>query len=277
MTGFLNIAKEEGVTSAYVTNRLKRLCRMPCGHMGTLDPLASGVLPVGVGNATRLFDYFSEKTKTYRAKFRFGATTATLDREGDVVVGGRVPSQEEIINALPALTGEISQIPPKYSAKSVNGKRGYELARAGSEFTLAPKQVRVTEFTLCEQTAPDEFSFEITCGSGTYIRALARDLASLLGTNGYMTALERTKSGVFTLENAVALSALTPENVGEYLIPTENVLPFPVLKDADMRIFNGVQVPCGRADGRYKLYQDGAFYGIARVEAGFARAEKKLC
>lgn len=277
MTGFLNIDKEEGVSSAFVTNRLKRLCRTPCGHMGTLDPLASGVLPVGVGNATRLFDYFSEKTKVYRARFRFGATTSTLDREGEIVSGGRIPSKEEIAEALKKLTGELMQIPPKYSAKSVNGKRGYELARAGAEFTLPPKKVTVSAFTLLEQTAPDEFAFEITCGGGTYIRALARDLAELLGTKGYMSALRRTQSGVFTLETAVSLSKLTPENIGEYLIPTESVLPFPALQCDDARIFNGVRVPASQDDGRYKLYENGVFYGLALVENGFARAEKKLC
>ncbi len=277
MTGFLNIDKEEGVSSAFVTNRLKRLSRTPCGHMGTLDPLASGVLPVGVGNATRLFDYFSGKTKIYRARFRFGATTDTLDREGEILSGGRIPSEEEIAEALPKLTGELMQVPPKYSAKSVNGKRGYELARAGAEFTLSPKKVTVSAFTLSEQTAPDEFAFEIVCGGGTYIRALARDLAELLGTKGYMSALRRTQSGVFTLKNAVTLAELSPDNIENYLIPTESVLPFPALEDVDPRIFNGVRVPVLQDDGRYKLYADGQFYGLALVEAGFARAEKKLC
>lgn len=277
MTGFLNIAKEEGVSSAFVTNRLKRLSRTPCGHMGTLDPLASGVLPVGVGKATRLFDYFSEKTKVYLARFRFGATTSTLDREGEVVYGGAVPGIAEISAALPSLTGELMQVPPKFSAKSINGKRGYELARAGSDFVLPPKRVKVTAFTLLEQTAPDEFAFEIVCGGGTYIRALARDLAELLGTQGYMTALQRTQSGMFTLDTAVSLSVLTPENLENYLIPTESVLPFPVLQCDDRRIFDGVRIPSGQADGSYKLYFNGAFYGVAVVENGLARAEKKLC
>lgn len=277
MTGFLNIDKEEGVSSAFVTNRLKRLSRTPCGHMGTLDPLASGVLPVGVGNATRLFDYFSGKTKIYRARFRFGATTDTLDREGEILSGGRIPSEEEIAEALPKLTGELMQVPPKYSAKSVNGKRGYELARVGAEFTLSPKKVTVSAFTLSEQIAPDEFAFEIVCGGGTYIRALARDLAELLGTKGYMSALRRTQSGVFTLKNAVPLAELSPDNIENCLIPTESVLPFPALEDVDPRIFNGVRVPVLQDDGRYKLYADGQFYGLALVEAGFARAEKKLC
>ncbi len=277
MTGFLNIFKPCGMSSAAVVNRVKRLTKTPCGHMGTLDPLAEGVLPVGVGNATRLFDYFLQKTKRYTARFRFGATTDTLDAEGEVRVGGSVPSAAAIEKALCAFLGEIDQIPPRYSAVSVDGRRGYDLARKGVEFSLAPKRVRVDAFTLIGQTAPDEYAFTIVCGAGTYIRALARDLAAALGTAAYMTYLRRDESGVFTAKTAVPLEALTPENVADYLIPTDMVLPFPVLSCQDARIFQGVKVAADAADGQYKLYRDGVFYGLARVEAGFARAEKKLC
>ena len=180
MTGFLNVYKPSGLSSAAAVAQVKRLVRTPCGHMGTLDPLAEGVLPVGVGNASRLFDYFLSKKKTYTARFRFGATTATLDGEGEVVRGGRVPAEAEIAAALPALTGTIEQIPPAYSAVSVRGRRGYALARAGEEVSLPPRAVTVDHFRLCGQTAPDEFEFCIVCGAGTYIRALARDLAEAL-------------------------------------------------------------------------------------------------
>ena len=237
MTGFLNVYKPAGMSSAAVVNRVKRLVKTPCGHMGTLDPLAEGVLPVGVGNATRLFDYFLQKRKRYTARFRFGATTDTLDAEGEVIVGGRVPPFDEIGRALPAFIGEIEQIPPRYSAVSVGGRRGYDLARAGAEFELAPKN----------------------------------------GTKGYMTFLRRDASGVFTAETAVALDALNAENAMQYLIPTDMVLPFPALDVQDGRIFQGVRVPVEVADGQYKLYRGGEFYGLARVEEGLAHAEKKLC
>ncbi len=277
MTGFLNIYKPAGMSSAAAVNRIKKLTKTPCGHMGTLDPLAEGVLPVGVGNATRLFDYFLQKKKRYTARFRFGATTETLDAEGEVRLGGRVPCAEEIAAALPAFLGEIEQVPPRYSAVSVGGRRGYDLARAGAEFVLAPKKVVVDEFCLTAQTAPDEYEFTVVCGGGTYVRSLVRDLADALGTKGYMTFLRRDASGVFTAETAVALDALHAENVFSYLIPTDMVLPFPVLEGADGRIFHGVQVPVEAADGQYKLFCGGEFYGIARVENGLARAEKKLC
>ena len=198
MTGFININKAAGVSSAREVAVVKRLTGSPCGHMGTLDPLACGVLPVGVGNAARLFDYFLQKQKRYTARFRFGATTDTLDAEGEPIAGGRVPAAEEIARALPAFIGEIGQIPPKYSAVSVNGRRGYALARAGEAFELAPKKVVVGEFALTAQTAPDEYEFSIVCGGGTYVRALVRDLAAALGTTGYMTFLRRDASGCFT-------------------------------------------------------------------------------
>ena len=277
MTGFLNIRKEEGASSAYVVSRVRRLVHTPCGHMGTLDPLASGVLPVGIGNATRLFDFFLDKKKTYLAHFRFGVTTDTLDGEGAVRPAGRVPSRAEIEGVLPGFIGEIDQLPPKYSAKSVNGRRSYELARAGQEVELSPKRVRIEGIELLEQTGADEFSFRIVCGGGTYIRALARDIATKLGTGAYMSGLVREGSGPFSLETAVRLSDLTPENVAEHLIPTDSVLPFPSISVEDKRYFQGVRIPCAREDGLYKIYSAEGFYGLGRVEGGELRPEKKLC
>lgn len=277
MTGFVNVYKPEGMGSTKVVGRVKYLLKTPCGHMGTLDPLACGVLPVGIGNAARLFDYFLQKEKRYSARFVFGATTDTLDREGEIVRGGRVPSADEIASALPAFIGEIMQTPPRYSAVSVNGRRGYDLARSGQDFELSAKKVRIASFTLREQTAPDEFAFDIVCGGGTYIRSLARDLADALGTKGYMSYLCRTASGVFTCETSVPFDSLTAENIRDYIIPTDSVLPFPVLENADERIFHGVGVRTACADGLYKLYRGEEFYGIARVADGVARSEKKLC
>ena len=159
----------------------------------------------------------------------------------------------------------------------MNGVRSYALARAGKQAELAPKTVEVFSFRLIEQTAPDEFSFEIVCGSGTYIRALARDLAARLGTYAYMSRLERTASGVFHIESAVDLDKLTAENLHEYMIPTEEVLPYPVLNLESPRVFNGLAESVTEKDGLYKLYRSGEFYGIASVKDGLAKAEKKLC
>lgn len=277
--GFLNIDKPSGVNSTAVVNRIKRLTALPCGHMGTLDPLASGVLPVGVGRASRLFDYFLQKEKRYLATFRFGVTSDTLDAEGEAYGSGRIPDEAEILAVLPRFLGEIAQIPPRYSAKSVGGRRGYQLARAGVEFTLAPKTVHISSLS-CRQISPDSYEFAIVCGGGTYIRSLARDIAEACGTIGLMSSLRRTQSGIFTLDTAVSPELLTPETVERYLIPTEEVLPFPVYapegRDA-FRLFNGVAVESGLADGDYKLYREGEFYGVARAEGGKVLVKTKLC
>lgn len=277
MTGFLNIDKPSGKSSAYIVNFVKRLTGCPAGHLGTLDPFASGVLPVGLGNANRLFDYFLTKKKTYSARFFFGATTDTLDPEGVLTVGGETPAEGEIRKTLPKFVGTFDQMPPAYSAKSVGGRRSYELARKGETPTLSLKRVTVDRFDLVGQTGVHEFEFEITCGAGTYIRALARDLAEALGTLGYCTALRRTASGIFTLETAVSPDGLTPENWRDFLIETESVLPFSVIFSEDRRLLQGQKVETDLPDGLYKLYFEGAFYGLAKAEGGLLKAEKKLC
>lgn len=277
MTGFFNIYKREGVSSAYCVNRLKRLTKTSCGHMGTLDPLAEGVLPIGAGNATRLFDYFLGKEKTYLARFRFGYTSDTLDRESEPKPTGMVPSKSVIEEILPCFTGEISQRPPAFSAVSIDGKRSYELARKGKDVELPAKTVKISSLRLTAQISDEEFEFEIVCGGGTYIRSLARDMGEKLQTGAYMTKLIRTAAGPFLAENAVPLDELTPENVETHCIPTERVLPFTRLDVTDERFFHGIHVPVERENGMYKLYRDGEFYGTGVVGAGLLRPDKKLC
>lgn len=284
--GFFNVDKPSGLTSGTVVNKCKWLSGVPCGHMGTLDPLASGVLPVGVGNATRLFDYFLEKDKEYIAEFTFGVTSDTLDSTGELVHGGHVPSESEIKSVLNRFCGEVDQVPPKYSAKNVNGRRGYDLARAGVEFELPAKRVRIDSVELLERVEEkeDTFRFKIRCGGGTYIRSLARDIAAVIGTQAVMSALKRTQSGVFTLSNAIPFSELEKdppiEELQKFLIPTESVLPFPAIalagKNAE-KIFHGIAVETDEKDGLYKLYHQDGFYGIAEVKDGKAKAKTKLC
>ncbi len=283
--GFFNVDKPSGLVSSAVVNKCKWLTGVPCGHMGTLDPLASGVLPVGVGNATRLFDYFLQKDKEYIAEFTFGVTSDTLDNTGALVYGGNVPSEQEIKTVLSSLAGDVMQVPPKYSAKNVNGKRGYDLARAGIEFELAPKQVRIDCVELLGQADTENaYRFQIRCGGGTYIRSIARDMAELLGTTALMSALRRTQSGFFTLKNAVPFSVLEQdlpvEELEQYLIPTEQVLPFatlPTTRQEEERLLHGLTVETGEKDGLYKLYQGEVFYGLAEVKRGRAKAKTKLC
>ncbi len=281
MTGLININKAEGVSSAREVAVIKRLTGMSCGHMGTLDPMAGGVLPIAVGNATRLFDYLLTKTKTYVATFRFGEDYDTLDTTGTLLnSGGRIPTKDEIEEVIPTLTGEIMQIPPKYSAKSLNGQRGYKLVRAGVQFELPPKKVTVHSIKLLGGEG-NSFSFEIVCGGGTYIRSIARDMASALSTYAAMSALTRTASGPFRIENSVKSEELTPDNISEFLIPCDSVISYESIRLTEAeakKVFNGVAVKSGYADGIYKIYApDGGFYGLAEVSGGNMKVRIKLC
>ena len=281
MTGFVVVNKEEGVSSAREVNIIKRLTGTPCGHMGTLDPMASGVLPVAIGNAARLFDYFLEKRKTYMATFLFGYDSDTLDTTGNIIsTSGKIPSEDEINSVIPDLIGEIYQIPPKYSAKSIGGRRGYQLARAGIEFELPPKKVNIYSIRLIKKI-DDKFTFEIECGGGTYIRSIARDLGAKLQTKAIMSALIRTKSGIFELDKSVETKNLTKENIDSFIIKTDSVLPFdsfhPTEKEAK-KLFNGLTVECGLSDGTYKIYcTDGSFYGLAQAKDNILKVRTKLC
>ncbi len=280
MTGFLNIDKAPGRSSAAEVATIKKLTGQRCGHMGTLDPMATGVLPVAVGNSTRLFDRLLEKKKTYVAAFRFGLETDTCDTEGTVLSEGRVPDRQEIEKALSVFAGEIEQEPPKFSAKRVNGRRGYDLARAGEDFSLAPSKVEIFAFSLLRQIAEGEFEFEIECSSGTYIRSLARDLGHAMGTCAAMSALRRTRSGPFEIGSAHPSANLTKENVESFLIPPQDLLDMETVslsgRDAD-RMKVGQSVECEEGDGEYKLFLDDEFYGICAACGGFLKVRTKLC
>lgn len=281
MTGFINVNKEQGVSSAQEVARIKLLTKTPCGHMGTLDPMASGVLPVAIGNAARLFDYFLSKRKTYIAVFKFGVNYDTLDTTGNLISVGRVPQRKEIENILHSFEGEIEQFPPKYSAKCINGKRGYQLAREGIEFELQPKKVNIYSISLLKQVDESEYSFKIECGGGTYIRSLARDMGAILGTCAAMSGLVRTESGAFNIENSVQTKFLTPENFSDYIIKTQDVLSFesiyPTASEAK-KLLNGLSVKCEKTDGIYKLFDaSGEFYGLAEVKSNVLKVKTKLC
>lgn len=282
MTGFICVDKAEGVSSAAEVNLIKRLIKTPCGHMGTLDPMATGVLPVAIGNAARLFDYFLQKKKTYLATFRFGVDSDTLDTTGEMRENaGYVPTNGQIQEVLGEFVGELNQIPPKYSAKNVAGVRGYQLARRGVEFNLPPKRVTVYSLKLLNNAGSDGFVFEIKCSGGTYVRSIARDLGKRLNTCAVMSALRRTESGVFSLDSAVQTKCLTTENIKNFIIPTEAVLPFDSIypdEASAKKLFNGLSVPSGLADGTYKIFSiDGSFYGLAEVKQSVLKVGKKLC
>ena len=270
MNGFINFFKPEGMSSAYCAGLAKKKFNLPCGHMGTLDPLASGVLPVGVGKASRLFRFLLEKVKIYEAEFTFGSETDTLDRGGSVVKsGGRIPTAAEIEAALPSFVGRIMQIPPKFSAKCVNGTRGYRLARAGEAFELPPKEVEIFSLRAEETARKDTFRFTVACGGGTYIRSLCRDVAEKCGTVATMTKLVRTRSGAFTAENAVPFDEFKESSAPEkYLIPSDAAVDFEKLvltKVGAARLLNGLYDEYPHSAGLYRVYCEEEFWGVGEI------------
>ena len=276
MNGFINVIKPEGMSSAYAVGGVKLKLKIPCGHMGTLDPLASGVLPVGVGKASRLFDYLLNKTKVYEAVFRFGELTNTLDITGEVSAKTEnIPTKEEIIAVLGSFIGEIDQVPPNFSAKCINGKRGYQLARKGVEFTLAPKKVTILKYEFLEQISKTDFKFRITCKGGTYIRSLARDLGYKLNSLAIMVSLNRTESGVFNYNNGVTFNEFTSSsNPEKYLIPADSVVDFAKLvltNEQATKLLNGLYEKYGFEDGIYRVYNQTEFWGIGKVVNGILK------
>ena len=209
VTGFLNLAKPRGPTSHDIVARVRRMTRMRrVGHAGTLDPLAAGVLVLALGRATRLLEYVVSGEKVYRATIRLGSTTTTDDAEGAVTETRPLTvGRADIEAALPQFIGEIAQRPPAFSAVQVGGRRAYDLARRGAAVELPARQVQIARLTVQDWRAPD-LTLEVTCGPGTYIRSLARDLGAALGCGAHLAGLFRTRSGRFFLAAATSLADL---------------------------------------------------------------------
>ncbi len=270
MLGFINFDKKVGDTSCFLVNKVKKKLKVKCGHMGTLDPLASGVLPVGIGQATRLFDYLLNKEKTYIATFDFSHDTLTLDNEGEPLNFTKVlPTKQDILSVIPKFIGEIPQIPPVFSAKCVNGSRSYKLARQGVSVELEPKNVTINGIELLEQINESSFKFKIDCKGGTYIRSIARDIATSVNAFATMTSLDRIKSGFFTKENAISLEEfLDKENVDDLLIMPDKVLDFAPLKLSELefkRVLDGLYDEFEVENGIYKVYNVQTFVGVGEV------------
>jgi len=226
MFGLLNINKPSGITSRGVVDAVQRIVRpAKAGHAGTLDPLASGVLIVCTGAATRLIDYVQRMPKRYTGTFLLGRRSETEDIEGDVVEldDPPQPTREQIEDILPRFLGQIEQRPPAFSAKKIGGKRAYKLARQGKQVELPPNKIRVDEIRLAAYDYP-ELTLDIVCGSGTYIRSLGRDIARALQTEAVMSALVRSAIGEFRVEEACSLDDLSPETIGELLLPARSAV-----------------------------------------------------
>lgn len=216
------------MSSNYLLTKIKKQTNIKkIGHLGTLDPLACGVLPVSVNKGTKLFDFYLKKTKIYRAVFTFSKETSTLDSEGEVIkTSNIVPTIEEIEKVLPTLEKQTAQIPPNFCANSIKGTKAYILARKGVNIELKPKLIKIYYIKFIKQINETSFLFEIKCSSGTYIRSIARDLASLLNTYAFMSALIRIKSGEFEINSSNLVDSLTNDNVCSKIIPLNILLNF---------------------------------------------------
>ncbi|WP_251857820.1 tRNA pseudouridine(55) synthase TruB [Herbiconiux sp. L3-i23] len=290
VTGILLVDKPEEITSHGVVARIRRIANTrKVGHAGTLDPMATGLLVVGIGTATRLLTYFVGLDKQYLATIRLGRATTTDDREGEPLgdeVDATSLDSARIDAAVADLTGPIMQAPSSVSAIKVDGVRSYTRVRSGEEVDLPPRPVTVSEFTVLGASRPSggpagalDLDVRVTCSSGTYIRALARDLGRALGTGGHLTALRRTRVGPFAVDEAAPLTELMDGRPAEPLPAADaagRLLPVVHLDDdartADIR--NGKRVPLpGVDDGSpvAALGPDGVLLALVEVKRGVAR------
>ena len=280
INGILNVYKEAGFTSHDVVAKLRGICRQKkIGHTGTLDPEAVGVLPVCLGSGTKLCDMLTDKSKEYEAVLLLGQVTDTQDVTGTVLEEHEVTADEEqVVEAIRSFVGAYEQIPPMYSALKVNGKRLYELARAGKEVERKGRPVEIHSIEILSVSLP-EITFRVACSKGTYIRTLCHDIGQKLGCGGTMKSLKRTRVGIFTIDGALKLSQLeelaAQGRLEEKVIPVEAMfteLPALTVKDAFARLIeNGNAFYPGQAEesvrtpdgGQVRVYdRKGRFYGI---------------
>ena len=294
-SGILVMDKPQDFTSFDVIGKLRGILHMrKLGHTGTLDPMATGVLPVLIGTAARAADILPDDSKRYTAEFQFGKVTDTQDVTGTVLSESDKPVAEaDILAVLPQFTGDIMQIPPMYSAVQVNGKRLYELARAGKEVEREPRPVHIERLTLLRYDAETRCgSLDICCGKGTYVRTILHDIGQVTGAGCIMTALRRTEACGFTEADAHTFEtvqrAADTETLESLVIPTDRLFTkYPALRlgEAQSRMYaNGVKLSLDRLrhltkQDIYRVYgADGRFFGLAQTdrEAGLLRVYKNL-
>lgn len=280
--GILIIDKPTGWTSMDVCAKLRGILREKrIGHAGTLDPMATGVLPVFVGRATKAVQFAENGRKEYRAVLKLGTVTDTQDTTGTVLETHPVTvGADEVRAALEHFTGELLQLPPMYSALKVNGQKLYDLARQGKTVERKPRAITVYELELLEQSAPDEFTLRVVCSKGTYIRTLCHDLGEYLGCGGCMAALRRTRSGSFSVENARRIGELTRAD-RDTLLPADTL--FSAAASLTLTAAQEKRCRCGNSfrtdapDGETRFYsENGEFLAIGRVANGEAVTVKSF-
>ena len=291
MNGVINIYKNTGMTSFDVVAMVRRVAKMKkVGHTGTLDPAASGVLPVCLGKATKIIDYIMENKKVYRVNLKLGMVTDTYDLEGEVLREEDAShiTKDEILNCINSFVGTIDQVPPMYSALKQNGVRLYELARQGIEVHREARKITIYSIENIKIESNDNIQMDVCCSKGTYIRSLCYDIGEKLNVGATMTALERIQNGTFTKEEAINIEDLTEELLEKHIISIEKALDsfekITVNEKFGKLLRNGVKVFDNRIYSEevefnklYRVYEDnGVFLGLGkRDEKGF-KLEKLL-
>ncbi len=274
MEGVLIINKPKDFSSHDVVNVLrKELNTKKVGHTGTLDPKATGVLPILIGNATKISKYLVEHDKTYSVVMELGTRTDTLDSEGKILETRKVETldEEKIKEVLSSFLGKQKQIPPMYSAIKINGKKAYEYARNGQVVEITPREIEIYEMKF-KKYFDNQISFIVKCSKGTYIRTLCQDIAERLGTIAYMKELQRTDVDIFNIKDAISIDDIKnkKKDVKEAIISIEEVFSKNgkiVLADEKLQYFlNGVKLTFDMQDGIYRVYQKNKFIGLGILE-----------
>ena len=284
--GIINVNKPAGWTSQDVCTKLRHVLHIKkIGHTGTLDPMATGVLPVCVGKATRIIEYYDRDSKSYHASMKLGIRTDTLDITGKILEtsGYEEVSEKAVREAFKAYTGNVRQIPPKYSALKINGKRAYDLAREGKDFEIKPREIIIYDNEVTRiDLERGEIEFDVTCSKGTYIRTICDDIGSDLGCGAVMTALTRTASGYFRIEDSYTVEEImeAEDPLVKMLIPADITLEKLgkiALNDNRITAFlngnsswgNGFRITQPSSfDVLYRVYGNNAFLGVGAVENG---------
>ena len=283
VNGILLLDKDEGWTSQDCVSKLRGILgERRIGHAGTLDPLATGLLVVLVGRATRAAAFAEAETKEYVAAFRPGIVTDTQDITGNLLRSSDVlPSEEDVRAALPRFTGEIEQIPPMYSAIKVNGQKLYDLARQGREVARKPRMITIFDLALTQNLGNGQYALRIVCSKGTYIRTLCHDLGQALGCGGCMAALRRTEASNFRIDEAVTLEDVQRE--GEALLrPTDSLFrqyPAYTIPSAEQerKCLCGNSLRAKLPDGLYRVYgRDGAFLALSETKDGTLTSKRNF-
>ena len=292
MNGIILINKQKGCTSHDVVNKVKHIVKEKVGHTGTLDPNATGLLPILIGQGTKLAYYLIDHDKEYEVTLKLGIKTDTADSEGNMIdeqdVNDEILQKENVEEVLNSFVGKQEQIPPKYSAIKVNGKKLYEYARKNIEVEIKPREIEIYSIELKDIDKLEKIiKFTVKCSKGTYIRSLCEDIAKRLGTIGYMKELNRTKVGIFNIENSINIQELENNKedesyINNHIITIEELFiklngesSKIILNSKKLKLFiNGVKLTNYNKDGEYRIYdEENSFIGIGSIKNNLLKRE----